>query len=75
MVLVGLGPIGCTPNAISSFGTNGSACVDKLNKAVQMFNQKLKSLVDQLNTNLKDAKFIYVNSFGLGSGDPTAAGK
>ncbi|BFG28013.1 hypothetical protein CerSpe_142870 [Prunus speciosa] len=74
VALVGLGLIGCTPNAISTFGTNGSACVDKLNSAAQMFNQKLVSLVDQLNANLRDAKFIYVNSFGMGSGDPAAAG-
>ncbi|CAL2252087.1 unnamed protein product [Prunus armeniaca] len=74
VALVGLGLIGCTPNAISTFGTNGSACVDKLNTAAQMFNQKLVSLVDQLNANLRDAKFIYVNSFGMGSGDPAAAG-
>ncbi|KAM1213345.1 hypothetical protein PS2_004772 [Malus domestica] len=74
VALIGIGLIGCTPSAISAFGTNGSACVDKLNSAAQMFNQNLVSLVDQLNTDLTDAKFIYVNSFGMGSGDPAAAG-
>lgn len=74
MALVGLGLIGCTPSAISSFGTNGSTCVDVLNIAAQQFNQRLISLVDQLNSNLTDAKFIYINSFEMGSGDPAAAG-
>lgn len=64
VALVGLGQVGCTPYSIST-GTNGSACVDKMNDAVQFFNEKLKSLVDQLNTNLTDAKFIYVNTYGM----------
>ncbi|KAL6198244.1 hypothetical protein ACLB2K_028036 [Fragaria x ananassa] len=72
VVLVGLGLIGCTPNAISK--ANGTACVDELNSAAQIFNQKLVSLVNQLNTNLTNAKFIYVNSTGMSSGDPTSVG-
>ncbi|EXB58273.1 GDSL esterase/lipase [Morus notabilis] len=72
--LVGVGQIGCTPNSISVYGTNGSACVDYMNDAAQFFNQRLIALVDQLNTDLLDVKFIYVNSYGMGSGDPTIAG-
>ncbi|XP_062095158.1 GDSL esterase/lipase At1g29670-like [Humulus lupulus] len=75
VALFGLGAIGCIPYAISSFGTkNGSVCVDEVNQAVQLFNQKLVSLVDQFNNKFNNAKFIYVNSFGIGSGDPTSAG-
>ena len=74
VALVGLGQIGCTPNSITTYGTNGSACVDYMNDAVQLFNGKLVKLVDQINSNFSDAKFIYINSFGMGSGDPTAAG-
>ncbi|EXB58269.1 GDSL esterase/lipase [Morus notabilis] len=65
VVLTGLGPIGCTPYAISSFSTNGFACVDKINDAIQLFNKKLIALVDQLNKSFTDAKFIYVNPFGI----------
>ncbi|KAM5587821.1 hypothetical protein ABKV19_006327 [Rosa sericea] len=72
VVLVGVGLIGCTPAAISA-RKNGSACVDIMNLAAQQFNQRLVSLVDQLNKNLTDAKFIYINSFELGSGNPAAA--
>ncbi|KAK9936679.1 hypothetical protein M0R45_013507 [Rubus argutus] len=72
VALIGLGLIGCTPDAISK--TNRTACVDELNSAAQLFNQKLVSLVDQLNTNLTDAKFIFVNSTGMSTGDPTSVG-
>lgn len=30
-----------------------------------MFNTKLKSLVDDFNNNLNDARFIYVNAYGI----------
>ncbi|KAM5587829.1 GDSL esterase/lipase [Rosa sericea] len=72
VALVGLGLIGCTPNAISK--TKGTTCIDEWNSSAQLFNQKLVPLVDQLNTNLTDAKFIYVNSTGMSSGDPTSVG-
>ncbi|PON69158.1 Lipase [Trema orientale] len=75
VTLVGLGQIGCTPNSISVYGASeGSDCVDYMNNAVQFFNKKLITLVDQLNSYFVDAKFIYINSYGLGSGDPTIAG-
>ncbi|KAE8672079.1 hypothetical protein F3Y22_tig00111852pilonHSYRG00026 [Hibiscus syriacus] len=61
----GLPPIGCTPNAISLYGTtNGSPCVDKLNQAAVLFNEKLTALVYQLNNNLTHAKFTYLNPPG-----------
>lgn len=76
VALIGLGNIGCTPNSISVYGTsNGSACVDFMNNAVQFFNKNLVKLVDQLNNNFIDAKFVYINSTAIGSGDPTAGGK
>ncbi|XP_039048577.1 GDSL esterase/lipase At1g29660-like [Hibiscus syriacus] len=61
----GLPPIGCTPNAISLYGTtNGSPCVDKLNQAAVIFNEKLTPLIYQLNNNLTHAKFTYLNPSG-----------
>ena len=75
VALNGLGAIGCIPIVKSSMGTsNGSSCVDRVNQAVQLFNQKLVSLVDQLNSNFSNAKFIYVNSFGILSADPISGG-
>ncbi|GMI85874.1 hypothetical protein like AT1G29670 [Hibiscus trionum] len=60
----GLGLLGCTPDAISRYGTNGSLCVDRLNEAATLFNDRLKPLIAQLNTNLTDAKFTYLNPTG-----------
>ncbi|XP_021276058.1 GDSL esterase/lipase At1g29660-like [Herrania umbratica] len=59
--LYGLGLIGCIPFVISAHGTNGSLCVEKLNNAATLFNARLMPLVKELNTNLTDAKFTYVN--------------
>lgn len=58
MVLVGVGPIGCTPNALAKNGV----CVKEKNAAALIFSSKLKSLVDQLNIQFKDSKFVFRNS-------------
>ncbi|KAK7412516.1 hypothetical protein VNO78_03980 [Psophocarpus tetragonolobus] len=55
-VLVELGLIGCTPNAMSI--TNGS-CDEEMNNAACIFSDKLKSRVKELNSNAStDSKFI-----------------
>ncbi|XP_059638725.1 GDSL esterase/lipase At1g29670-like [Cornus florida] len=74
VALMGLGPIGCTPNEIARYGKNGSSCVEDINNSVQLFNSKLISLVDNLNTNLTDAKFIYVNYYAIASSDVSSLG-
>lgn len=75
LALIGLGLIGCTPNAIASYGTNGFPCVNNMNQASEIFNIKLVSLVDQLNNDLSDAKFIYVNTSGMSlTPDSSSAG-
>lgn len=58
MVLVGVGPIGCTPNALAKNG----ACIEEQNAAALIFSSKLKSLVDQLNNQFRDSKFVFRNS-------------
>ncbi|KAH7575948.1 hypothetical protein JRO89_XS02G0258400 [Xanthoceras sorbifolium] len=62
VAVFGLGLIGCTPGMIAMYGTNGSSCVDFINNAVQLFNAKLIPMVDDFNSNLQNAKFIYINS-------------
>ncbi|XP_044485326.1 GDSL esterase/lipase At1g29660-like [Mangifera indica] len=71
IAVFGLGLIGCTPGSVAMYGTNGSSCVDSINIAVQLFNAKLLSLVDDLNKQFPDAKFIYVNIFGISSTLPS----
>ncbi|KAF8029709.1 hypothetical protein BT93_E2210 [Corymbia citriodora subsp. variegata] len=65
VAIFGLSVIGCAPAEISRFGTDGSLCVDKINGAVMLFNDRLKSLVDKLNRDLADAKFTYIDIFGI----------
>ncbi|XP_055961914.1 uncharacterized protein LOC126682071 [Mercurialis annua] len=65
MGLTGIGPIGCTPYAMNHQNTHGSLCVDSMNQAANFFNQRLKSLVDELNNNLTDAKVVYLNTYSI----------
>ena len=58
MVLVGVGPIGCTPHAIATKG----GCIEEQNAAAFIFSNKLKSLVDQFNKQFTDSKFVFRNS-------------
>ncbi|XP_044495357.1 GDSL esterase/lipase At1g29670-like [Mangifera indica] len=66
IVLFGLGPLGSTPYTTNAFPVNTTK---NMNNGAKLFNKKLKSLVDQLNTELTDAKFIYVNVYQMMSSD------
>ncbi|XP_050230929.1 GDSL esterase/lipase At1g29660-like [Mercurialis annua] len=67
IAIFGTGQLGCTPNAISRYGTDGSSCIEFLEAASTLFNIKLKSMVEQLNANITDAKFIYINYHSIGA--------
>ncbi|KAK4435041.1 GDSL esterase/lipase [Sesamum alatum] len=64
VAVTGVGPVGCTPSEAAK-GANGSLCVDSINDAVVLFNDKLKALVKNLNTRLTDAKFVYIPAVEL----------
>ncbi|GMI95169.1 hypothetical protein like AT1G29670 [Hibiscus trionum] len=64
----GLGLFGCTTYAVSVYGTHRSVCIEKVNMGATLFNNRLKPMLHQLNTNLTDAKFTYFNP----SGNPAA---
>lgn len=74
VALDGLGLLGCTPKELATYGTNGSSCVQFINDEVQIFNDRLRLLVDELNSNLTNANFIYVNTSGILATDPALAG-
>ncbi|KAL9257131.1 GDSL esterase/lipase-like protein [Drosera capensis] len=65
MALIGIGQIGCSPNELANNSPDGKTCDGKINSANQMFNGKLKSLVDQLNSQFSDAHFIYINAYDI----------
>ncbi|KAL9381752.1 hypothetical protein Peur_024787 [Populus x canadensis] len=75
IALPGLGPMGSLPYASSTLCPNNLSCVTDINNAVLPFNAGLVSLVGQLNRELNDARFIYLNSTGiLSSADPSVLG-
>lgn len=74
VALVGLGPLGCTPNAIATYPRNGAKCVEKMNNAAKLFDEGLKSLVDKFNKDHSNAQFIFINASGIISGDAAAQG-
>nr|KJB68827.1 hypothetical protein B456_011G035400 [Gossypium raimondii] len=64
-VLIGLGQIGCSPNELAQNSGDGRTCVERINAANRIFNNKLRGLVDQFNNANSDAKFIYINAYGI----------
>lgn len=65
VALIGIGQIGCSPNALAQNSPDGRTCVARINSANQMFNNRLRSLVDTLNNNFRDARFTYINAYGI----------
>ncbi|XP_022850858.1 GDSL esterase/lipase At1g29670-like [Olea europaea var. sylvestris] len=75
IAIFGLGLLGCIPQELTIYPpTKGSLCVEPINNAVQLFNNRLKPMIDDLNNNLSDAKFIYINITSISLGDPSAIG-
>uniref|UniRef100_A0A6N2MEP1 Uncharacterized protein n=1 Tax=Salix viminalis TaxID=40686 RepID=A0A6N2MEP1_SALVM len=66
LVVFGLGMMLGVQAAIATYGTNGSACVELMNNASRLFNSLLLPAIDQLNDDLPDAKFIYINNYKIG---------
>ncbi|KAF3335094.1 GDSL esterase/lipase [Carex littledalei] len=64
VALIGVSQVGCSPNELAQFSQNGITCVDRINSAIQIFNHKLTSLVDQFNK-LPGAHFTYINAYGI----------
>ncbi|XP_042483843.1 GDSL esterase/lipase At5g45670-like [Macadamia integrifolia] len=66
VAIVGVGPVGYSPFAITECkGRSGWLCVEKLNNATQLFNERLKGLVDGFNKNLTGARFTYLNAYNI----------
>ncbi|PON54638.1 Lipase [Parasponia andersonii] len=63
--LFGIGQIGCSPNELAQNSQDGRTCVERINSANRIFNSRLKGLVDQFNNQFADARFIYIDSYGI----------
>ncbi|KAL0300635.1 UNVERIFIED_CONTAM: GDSL esterase/lipase [Sesamum radiatum] len=70
IAIFGLGLLGCLP-----VYANGTACVESINSVVLPFNNRLRPLIDTLNTDLPDAQFIFIDSISISAGiNPLALG-
>ncbi|KAL8249418.1 hypothetical protein R6Q59_006286 [Mikania micrantha] len=60
IAVFGLGMLGCAPAEMERFDTDGK-CVDWINDAAMLFNDRLKPLVDELNFCFPNARFTFIN--------------
>lgn len=64
MVLIGVGPLGCIPSQLSQASGN-IGCVERVNKLVTLFNNRLIQLTNTLNASLPGSIFVYQNSYDI----------
>ncbi|KAL3737038.1 hypothetical protein ACJRO7_025890 [Eucalyptus globulus] len=62
--LAGIAPLGCIPNQRASGRSPLDRCVDSVNQMLGTFNEGLRSLVQQLNSNHPGSIFLYGNTYG-----------
>ncbi|CAH2077508.1 unnamed protein product [Thlaspi arvense] len=73
MALFGISRIGCTPRVVASLG-GGVDCAEEVNQVVNIFNNKLKALVAEINSNLHGVKLTYVDLYSGNGLDLAALG-
>lgn len=59
MVVAGLGLMGCIPSILAQ--SPSGRCSDEVNQLVQPFNANVKTMINNLNTNLPGARFTYID--------------
>ncbi|KAL6542355.1 hypothetical protein OROMI_023957 [Orobanche minor] len=74
VVVYRLTMLGCIPEELIRYPTLKSPCVDSINDGVELYNQKVFTLLNNLNADLGDARFIFVNLTDLSSANPSATG-
>lgn len=65
IVVNGLPPIGCLPIQITAKSPFSRKCIKKENLDAQMYNQKLDSLLLQLQAHLPGSKILYMDSYAF----------
>ncbi|XP_048130535.1 GDSL esterase/lipase At1g71250 isoform X2 [Rhodamnia argentea] len=61
--LAGIPPLGCIPNQRATGQAPQDRCVDSVNQMLGTFNEGLRSLVQQLNSNHPGSIFVYGNTY------------
>ena len=67
IVVNGVIKVGCIPVVVDTFDTDGKPCVEPINDAAKLYNDRLKPLIDELNTNYSDARFTFINMTRISS--------
>ncbi|OVA13600.1 Lipase [Macleaya cordata] len=65
IVVANVGPIGCIPFQRDLNPSAGDSCVASSNQLAMLFNDRLKSLVMELNSNLVGSKFLYADAYRI----------
>eukprot|EP00250_Pteridium_aquilinum_P015734 c22731_g2_i1 orf=274-1353(+) len=60
-----LGPLGCIPSQLNINKSPDGTCIDKLQQISFNFNAALKPMTEQLNAELPDATYVFVNSLQI----------
>lgn len=63
--LIGVGQVGCSPSELAQNSPDGASCVERINVANEIFNNGLRSLVDELNQDQHDSRFTYINAYEI----------
>ncbi|KAK9696882.1 hypothetical protein RND81_08G003100 [Saponaria officinalis] len=62
--IFGLGMIGCIPAEVEQHNKKGQ-CIEEVNDAVKLFNNKLLNLIDYFNSMLSGANFTFIDVMGM----------
>lgn len=65
IIVANVGPIGCIPFQRELNPEAGNNCFSYPNQLAQMFNTQLRSLIQELSSNLEGSKFAYANVYGI----------
>ncbi|KAI3743734.1 hypothetical protein L1987_56799 [Smallanthus sonchifolius] len=65
IVLFGLTQLGCSPYVVERYKPTGQACQLMVDDSIYVFNNRLKPLVDELNKEKSDARFIFINTTSI----------
>jgi phospholipase/lecithinase/hemolysin len=64
IAVFGIPPLDCSPSATKASRSAGK-CVEERTHSISIFNSRLRQLVDGLNKNLTNSKFMSVNTYGI----------
>ncbi|KAM7256705.1 hypothetical protein ACFE04_012446 [Oxalis oulophora] len=63
VAVFGIPPIGCVPSQRTIYGGMHRECSEKENKLALLYNSKLYSVIDHLNSQFSDSKIVYVDVY------------